>query len=390
MGRRAVDRDHEVERLDEGGAHCEIGKLGGQVLNQRAAALCRGLVGPCADLQAEPARAGDPQELDKGRETGAPIVIVLVARLARPGDADLERALRRPEAGSIGLHPLGRSGEVASRRGDRLERRAEDVGQREQRRLDVEGGQRGAARHDRRIPLQACEQGRKWRLALEDDCAAALGHQRHIAGELEGVAEALLGIEQNGSAAQWLARPSWLGEAAGRAALLGAPAPFVLGKAPSEISALQIGERAVEMRLRAFRPEAEYGAEALDRLGPPAGSFVYQREVVERVNRVGLEHERLAQGRLGLLEPPQAAQRIADIGEQPGVVRLDGERPAVVRDRRREAIERLQDHAEIVERAQMVGIVAQHLAKGGKRLLGPAGLMCLDATLHEAIDLGRP
>ena len=38
----------------------------------------------------------------------------------------------------------------------------------------------------------------------------------------------------------------------------------------------------------------------------------------------------------------------------------------------------------------MVGIVAQHLAKGGKRLLGPAGLMCLDATLHEAIDLGRP
>ena len=79
------------------------------------------------------------------------------------------------------------------------------------------------------------------------------GDERRVAAELDRVAEALLGMQQQDAAAERLARPQGCANRRGRAA--GPPAPFVFPPAFGELAVQQQSEGQVVMGIREVRVE---------------------------------------------------------------------------------------------------------------------------------------
>src|SRR5579872_1751636 len=95
--------------------------------------------------------------------------------------------------------------------------------------MQIEVGQRIAARDDAKVAGKRTHERLQRPLHLEHDPGAALGNKRRIATELDGVAEALLGVQEYGLARDIGPAPQRLQKVASALLqMLGLPAPLVL------------------------------------------------------------------------------------------------------------------------------------------------------------------
>ena len=138
------------------------------------------------------------------------------------------------------------------------------------------------------------------RLDLQDGLGAERGHEGHIARKLNGVAQGLVGMEQDGLACERLVtKPEGLRESpvceAERRCL---PARFASRQASLEIS----------------------------------GQHLQQREIPDRIGIAGLDRQRLAKGRKGLVQPLHAPQRPRLLVECSGKIRTKRESAVEARE----------------------------------------------------------
>src|SRR5262249_19741989 len=126
-------------------------------------------------------------------------------------------------------------GEVRDTRRHALERRAENAGQADKRRLTGKVGQGRPLRDETGNSGAAGQDGNQSLWTFHEDASTALLNQRNIANELEGVAETLLGVQQNGSALERLTVPDGL-RVRSPATGSGLPAPFVFGPSLFEVA----------------------------------------------------------------------------------------------------------------------------------------------------------
>ena len=106
--------------------------------------------------------------------------------------------------------------------------------------------QGGAGRDDFGEAGHGAEQGDQRRGAGHDDADAPIGEERDVAGELDGVAEALLGHHQEGLPGDVVAAPLGAGdggEVGGEHRV--PPAPFVVGEARGVVAGEEVGGAAV-------------------------------------------------------------------------------------------------------------------------------------------------
>ncbi len=124
-----------------------------------------------------------------------------VRRIARPGDAD---AFASCGAQALGPAPpvlVGRS-QIAPFGGKGFQGVAQGDGQGAQRRLQVMGRQLALKQDDLRGARQVGEQAHQLRLSGEHHPRAQGGQARQVAAELQGIARALVVIDQQGAARQ--------------------------------------------------------------------------------------------------------------------------------------------------------------------------------------------
>ena len=163
--------------------------------------------GPTCRL--DPVDPGDPPEGREAREGDGAVAVVGMQGAARPGQTDAQAPQPHPAAppacNRLGLGPeVGGGG-----RWDVVQRRAEGAGQAEQRAVQVKGRRRLVGGEHPMHARQAVQQAPQRRRHYEQD-AAGIALPRdlgRVAGELDGVAQALLGVQQNSAACQWLAAP---------------------------------------------------------------------------------------------------------------------------------------------------------------------------------------
>ena len=206
--------------------------------------------------------------------------------------------------------------------------------------MQVEGRQPVAARDERCHAGQPRQQARQRRLHLQHDPRAG-ADQRHVAAELQGVAEALLGMQQDDDAIpDRLAVPQRRGEAPGVAGEVpGLPPPLIVLPALRQPPGQQqhIGEVAV--RLGEARPQAQRLAVA--RLGLRRLAEVPRdgAEIVVCVRIVRPQAQGVAVGRGRFHRLAELAQGVAEIAMRLGIVRPEAQRRAAARRRLRRAAE---------------------------------------------------
>ena len=105
----------------------------------------------------------------------------------------------------------------------------------------------------------------QFRLHFEHDLGAGCGEDRHIARELDRVAEPLLGMKQHGLARQRIfAEPQRLAAALLRRHAGAAPAPFVVGETALILAEREQSQRLVEMRVGVILLDRQHFAIAGD------------------------------------------------------------------------------------------------------------------------------
>ena len=104
--------------------------------------------------------------------------------------------------------------------------------------MQIKPRQRIARTYNLRRTAQRAHQLVQWRRHFKNDARLAVGDKRHVAAELDRVAEALLGVKQNGPANDLpAARPERLREVAlATPEFLGVPTPFVFVSAATKIA----------------------------------------------------------------------------------------------------------------------------------------------------------
>ena len=130
MSDGGIDRDHEIELLDEARCVGKIVDMVAEVSHKRCRAAGDQIRRTRSFLQRVKVDAGFLQQAQKGFDAGAAVLIVLVRRLPGPADADREvGAIRTQAASAFRHHQIGKIG------GDGFERRAEQARQAEQWRM---------------------------------------------------------------------------------------------------------------------------------------------------------------------------------------------------------------------------------------------------------------
>jgi hypothetical protein len=260
--------------------------------------------------------------------------------------------------------PVRRRRQVRRRGRDGLERGAEGERQGEQRAMQVEGRQRVAARHHRDAGDAGGERHQRL-LDLQHHLAA--DNQRHVAQELDAVAQALLGVQQDGPAGERLAAPLRLGEVA-RRQVADTPARLVLVPAGREVAAQEL-EHAL-----AGRRHGVVGIERA-RLAKAREGLVHAVEVLEREAEVEVGDGKARRQRdgpaacgFGVRRMADGAQCVPQIGIGLGVVGLELGPAAKMPGRFLEPPQLAQRGAEVVVRLVMIGPQRQHAAIARLRL----------------------
>ena len=90
MGQRRVGRDHQVKVLDHRGGVHEVVEPAAQVNHGKAARELFELLGARTLLKTEEFQAGNTRQRLEAGEPERAMAVLLVVRIALPGDADLE------------------------------------------------------------------------------------------------------------------------------------------------------------------------------------------------------------------------------------------------------------------------------------------------------------
>ena len=324
------------------------------------------------------------------RQGGRADAVAAIARIALPGNADLETR-ERGQFPPPALDEVRLSEQVGNRGGNRCHGGAEDPRQAHQRRLNVEGWQRLALSDDPVDSRTAAQQADQRRRALEDDRAAALLHQRGVADEVHHVAQPLLGVQEDRPAFQGRAVPERLCEGSPRSpGVLDAPAPFVLGPAALEVAAQQCEKGKAVMGFGVVGLQTE--GQVQTRLGlVQAGHF---REDVGQVDVrrdiVGVEAKGLLKAGERLLRAALVAQPQTQVVDRRGAVGFKGKSLTDAGQRLVQLPLLLQHHAERIVRLGKVGLEANRLLRaGGRRLRLPQFLQHKGQVVMHLRTVGR-
>src|SRR5579862_1873136 len=113
--------------------------------------------------------------------------------------------------------------------------------------MDIKGWQGLTFAHEREIGGHSLKQPLQLRPAFDDDVTLAAGHQWYVANELDGITEALFGIEQKGASGQRAAVPRRLGEVSWGRKILRFPSPLVLLPPCGETPLHQQGQAKIQV-----------------------------------------------------------------------------------------------------------------------------------------------
>ena len=163
------------------------------------------------------------------------------------------------------------------------------------------------------------------------------GRHRHVAAELDGIADPLLGADQQRAAGQLFAIPARL-RARRHPCRAGAESPLVFLPSGIEPAGQQQGDPQVEVQHRIVGMQAQRGAIALLGFHRPPQFLQHARQVALRLRIAWRALHRLTKCHGGLLQPVRLAQH--------------------------------QTH--VVVQVRQVGLVPQRVAIGGQRLLRPS------------------
>ena len=368
MRDRGIDRNEEVKIGDQGSGIGEIRHLGHQVGELRVRGRRRAVL-----LQAEEVHPG---QVEQGRQPvrgqGAPD-IGPQGRVARPCQAD---PAPRKDHGSK-AHPPGRDLQRvglqigADRNGG--ERGAESQRQAEHRAVQIEVRQGFAAPHHLIDPREALEQPDQGLRHLHDHAQPACRGQWRVAAELQGVAEALLGMDQQRPSRRRLPPPLRLGKVTpGLEHMRALPAPFVFLPARRHIPPRQQRHRQVVMRPRKVRLEVDSPLVAGARLVQPPQLLQRVAQVVVRLGKVRLEVDSPAAACNRLVQPPQSRQRIAQVVMGLRIVRPQLESHAAAGDRLVRPPLFRKRVGKVVECLRIAGPQHERPAVAGNRRLQPA------------------
>ena len=252
--------------------------------------------------------------------------------------------------------------------------------------MHVEGRQRVAAR-DHADTFKIGEQVFQLALYFDDDGRARAREQRRIADEHDGVAEPLLGMQQDGLAPERVfAEPERLAQAAPRDAGT-LPAPFILRETAAVVVDRQQRQRLVEMRVGEVLVGRDRLAVAFEPITVPAGRL---QRLATRAQRLGMarhEHDEAVVAGDRFLVAPDAEQRTRAIHQRLRVVRGDHERFVIFLDRGFRPPEREQRVAAIDPRRQMTRLARQHADEADQRLFGAIEVEQDVAAVGERLEM---
>ena len=247
MGDRGVDAQQQVER-----GHRRRGRgIVDEPRREVVKAVQRRFLGALSDLQADerPGEYVGKARDDRRRQRAA--AVVGVGLVASPDDPD---ARPRRQGGRHRGERIRLGGEPADGSWYRVGRRREHARQAHLVDPEIVGGKARALVHRRVQARRAAQQWDQRRIAGKRHSPAAGRDQREIAAELDGVAEALLGLNQHVEAIHRLAVPNAAGqvdEVAAEAVVT--LAPFVFAKPSGVVAGEQRRGREVPVRLGEIR-----------------------------------------------------------------------------------------------------------------------------------------
>ena len=226
----------QIEALDDLGGGREIGQQGRRVVERQGAGEGGRFPGRTVALEADEADARDRAQ--PGEEAGRDGAsgVGPMAQIAGPDQPDAPLTSCR---GQRGRRQIIRRMQIGHRGRHAVDRGAEQPAEAHQRCAAIDLGQGVRAPEDQfGNPVQAFGERRQRRGNLEHDLVAPLGDQGGVAQELDCVADALFGMEQDAPTFEWPAVPQELRIAPGFAQEgAGAPAPFIGRPAGKKIAA---------------------------------------------------------------------------------------------------------------------------------------------------------
>ena len=143
---------------------------------------------------------------------------------------------------------------------------------------------------------------------------------------MNGVAEPLFGIDEQGLSRDVLALPLWTVQIA-RLRVGNIPAPAILVEAARQIAAQQKGQRPVPLQFRRLVPHRLGAVEAFDRAVEIAQIAQHESQIVDERpdRRIAFDGGKMTVPRL--VEASHRPQRIAEVGPRTGVFRLQRHAP---------------------------------------------------------------
>ena len=178
--------------LHDGRGIVEVGREVGDLDIRRQV---RQLGAAVANLQADKSDARHPRKRQKRRQRRGPFPVAAVGRTALPGDTDA-KAADPIAAVAPGGHPRRIGIHIGNVRGDLRHVESEQLRQAHQRAPDVIVRQCAAPGDNFRYTCQPLKQGPQLGGTLQDHLAVTGGQQFGQPRELDRVAEALFGVEQ--------------------------------------------------------------------------------------------------------------------------------------------------------------------------------------------------
>ena len=160
-------------------------------------------------------------------------------------------------------------------------------------------------------------------LRLHQDARSAPGDHRDVAAELDGVAQALLAVQQDSLSFDWFAKPERLVESVRvRTQRLGLPSRLVARPSGFEVAGEKLHHAGIQVRLRVIwldSPEAIVLCQCL--VEEPEVSQ-HEAPVAVQIREVLPQRQRVVVGCQRFLEPAQRVQHHAAVVKRLDMVRL--------------------------------------------------------------------
>ena len=289
------------------------------------------------------------------------------------GDPFLIRAQIGDVGGDVG--PLG------------LERQRQAA----ERTMHIKGGKRFAARMAGRNAVEAGKECLQLGLHFEHDTRAGARQQRRIAGELDAVAQALLGMQQDRLVTERkFAEPERAAIVAARVGHAAAfPAPFVLRKAVPQVAHSEQRQRLIEMGVGIILLQRDGLAEARHRLVVPVERFERAAAIVPGAPMRGNGGECAVEGGHGLGMALKLQQRVAAIVEDIRMAGRNLKRGIEIGQRLGVTFERRQRHAAIEQGFAVAGASLHDLLEAAQGF--PRAAQCQQgaAAILQRVQVAR-